>query len=126
MGNAEKEQSLGSTAAELGNTGASNMIHVIATINLAPGTRAAFLGEFGKLVPLVRAESGCLEYGAAIDEPTGLPVQALVGEDTVIVVEKWESVDALKAHLKAPHMADYRVRVKEYVQSVSLKVLRPV
>ncbi len=102
------------------------MIHVIATIHLAPGTRASFLGEFGKLVPLVRAEPGCLEYGAAVDEPTGLAVQALAGEDAVIVVEKWESVDALNAHLKAPHMADYRVRVKEYVQSVSLKVLRPV
>ena len=102
------------------------MIHVIATINLAPGTRTAFLDEIGKLVPQVRAESGCLEYGAAVDEPTGLPVQTLVGEDAVIVVEKWESVDALNAHLKAPHMADYRERVKDFVRSVSLKVLRPV
>jgi quinol monooxygenase YgiN len=102
------------------------MIHVIATISVAPGSRAAFLTEFGKLVPLVRAESGCLEYGAAIDEPTGLAVQSLAGENAVIVVEKWASVDALNAHLKAPHMADYRVRVKDLVQSVSLRVLRPV
>ena len=102
------------------------MIHVIATISVAPGSRAAFLTEFGKLVPLVRAESGCLEYGAAIDEPTGLAVQSLAGEDAVIVVEKWASVDALNAHLKAPHMADYRLRVKDLVQSVSLRVLRPV
>jgi quinol monooxygenase YgiN len=102
------------------------MIHVIATISVTPGSRAAFLAEFGKLVPLVRAESGCLEYGAAIDEPTGLAVQSLAGENAVIVVEKWASVDALNAHLKAPHMADYRVRVKDLVQSVSLRVLRPV
>jgi quinol monooxygenase YgiN len=102
------------------------MIHVIATISVAPGSRAAFLAEFGKLVPLVRAESGCLEYGAAIDEPTGLAVQSLAGENAVIVVEKWASVDALNAHLKAPHMDDYRVRVKDFVQSVSLRVLRPV
>ncbi len=34
------------------------MIHVIATIELNPGTREAFLEEFRKLVPLVRAEAG--------------------------------------------------------------------
>ena len=45
------------------------MIHVIATVQLAPGTRGPFLEEFRKVVPLVRAEDGCLEYGAAIDEP---------------------------------------------------------
>ena len=43
------------------------MIHVIATIDLVEGQRAAFLKEFHALVPLVRAEAGCLEYGPAID-----------------------------------------------------------
>ena len=102
------------------------MIHVIATIQLAPGTRPAFLEEFGKLTPFVRAESGCIEYGATVDEPTGLPAQDLAGDDAVIVVEKWEGVDALNAHMQAPHMADYRTRVRDYVRSVSLLVLRPV
>ena len=35
------------------------MIHVIATIEVAPGRREAVLAEFHKIVPLVRAESGC-------------------------------------------------------------------
>jgi quinol monooxygenase YgiN len=102
------------------------MVHVIATIDLAPGTRDRFLAEFLKLTPLVRAEAGCVEYGAAVDEPTAIPVQELVGENAVIVVEKWESVDALQAHLSAPHMADYRTRVKDFVRGVKLRVLRPV
>jgi len=38
------------------------MIHVIATIELAEGKRQAFLAEFRKLVPLVKAEAGCLAY----------------------------------------------------------------
>jgi quinol monooxygenase YgiN len=38
------------------------MIHVIATIELVEGQRAAFLKEFQALVPQVRAEVGCLEY----------------------------------------------------------------
>ena len=102
------------------------MIHVIATIRLAPGTRDEFLAEFRKLVPLVLAEDGCLAYGPAVDEPTGLAVQDLAGDDAVVVVEQWVSPAALKAHTTAPHMVDYRVAVKDYVRSVSLQVLRPV
>ena len=101
------------------------MIHVIATIQLAPGTREAFLEEFRRLTPLVRAEDGCVEYGAAVDEPTPIPVQELAGDDAVVVVEKWDSVAALQAHLTAPHMADYRTRVKDFVRGVRLRVLRP-
>jgi quinol monooxygenase YgiN len=37
------------------------MIHVIATIGLQKGQREAFLQEFRRVVPLVRAEAGCLE-----------------------------------------------------------------
>jgi quinol monooxygenase YgiN len=102
------------------------MIHVLATIRLNPGTRAAFLKEFLKLVPLVHAEDGCIEYGPAIDIASGSPMQEFLGEDAVIVVEKWASVDHLKAHSQAPHMADYRVAVKDYVAGVQLRVLQPV
>lgn len=102
------------------------MIHVIATIQLNPGTRAAFLEEFYKLVPLVRAEAGCLEYGPTIDEPTNLRVQELAGEDAVVVIEKWESVTALEEHTQAPHMNAYRERVTNFVRGVQLLVLRPV
>lgn len=101
------------------------MIHVIATIQLAPGTRDAFLAEFHALVPHVVAEDGCIAYAPAVDEPTGMAVQDLAGEDAVVVVEQWESTAALAAHSAAPHMADYRVRVKDFVRSVSLMVLRP-
>lgn len=102
------------------------MIHVVATIRLAPGTRDAYLEVFHRLVPLVRAEDGCLEYGPTVDEPIGSPNQEFVGDDAVVVVEKWASVDALRAHSQAPHMADYRVKVKDYVTGVRLLVLRPV
>ena len=37
------------------------MIVVIATIEVHAAKREAFLAEFHKLVPLVRAEAGCLE-----------------------------------------------------------------
>lgn len=101
------------------------MIYVIATISLNPGVRSAFLVEFTRLTPLVRAEDGCIEYQATIDVPSTMPIQIPPRDDVVTVVEKWASLDALHAHSKAPHMADYRVRVKDYVKGVSLQVLQP-
>ena len=51
------------------------MIHVIATIQIAAGRRADFLREFQQLVPFVRAEEGCIEYGPAIDLDAGIAGQ---------------------------------------------------
>ena len=101
------------------------MIHVIATVELAPGTRDKFLAEFRKLIPDVRAEAGCIEYGPAIDAQTDIPIQFKVGSDRVVVIEKWETVAALKAHGVAPHMQAYRARVKDYVRGMELWVLTP-
>jgi len=101
------------------------MIYVIATIEVAEGKRDAFLDEFHQLVPKVHAEEGCLEYGPNVDVPTDIPVQVPLRDNVVTIVEKWESLDALKAHLAAPHMADYRAEVKDLVVGVKLQVLEP-
>ena len=101
------------------------MVHVIATVELAPGTREKFLAEFRKLIPDVRAETGCIEYGPAVDAETDIPIQFKVGADKVVVIEKWETVAALKAHGVAPHMQAYRARVKDFVRSMELRVLAP-
>ena len=101
------------------------MIHVIAVIEVAAGRRAEFLAEFQKLVPLVHAEQGCLEYGPAVDAQTDLAVQKPMGPNVVVVVEKWESLQALEAHLAAPHMAAYREQVKELVTGATIHVLEP-
>ena len=101
------------------------MIYVIATIQLAAGRRADFLAEFQRNVPNVLAEEGCLEYAPTIDVETSLPAQGPPRPDVVTVVEKWSSIEALEAHLIAPHMLTYRAKVKEMVQGVSLQVLNP-
>ncbi|TWT43272.1 putative quinol monooxygenase [Botrimarina hoheduenensis] len=101
------------------------MIHVVATLRIDPARREEFLQAFADLTPLVHAERGCLEYGAAIDEPTPIGAQSLAGDDAVVVIEKWESLAALEAHLVAPHMEAYRERVADMLRDVSLLVLRP-
>ncbi|MGH8761210.1 MAG: putative quinol monooxygenase [Burkholderiales bacterium] len=101
------------------------MVHVIATVELAPGTREKFLSEFRNVIPAVRAEAGCIEYGPAVDADTDIPIQFRIGADKVVVIEKWESVASLKAHVVAPHMQTYRAKVKDCVRGMELRVLTP-
>lgn len=100
------------------------MVIVLAKIEIAPGRRAEFLAEFARLLPQVRAEDGCLEYGPTVDLPTDLSRQTRLGDDVVMIVEKWTSLAALQAHLVAPHMTPYRERVKDLVRSTTLYVLQ--
>lgn len=100
-------------------------IHVIATIELIAGKREQFLAEFRKIMPQVRAEDGCLEYGPTIDLPTGIGAQIPLRDNVVTIVEKWASLAALEAHLTAPHMQAYRPRVKDLVVSSKLQILQP-
>jgi len=99
------------------------MISVIASIRVREGARDAFLEVFSENVPKVRQETGCIEYFPAIDVETGLSSQDL-DENVVTVMEKWQSLTALREHLAAPHMLEYREKVKDLVQEVSLKVLQ--
>jgi quinol monooxygenase YgiN len=101
------------------------MICVIATIDLVPGSREEFLAVFAELSPKVRAEEGCREYAAMVDLATSLPVQPPARSDTVVVVEKWESVDALEQHLMAPHMQEFRKATEALRRGLSLQVLEP-
>jgi quinol monooxygenase YgiN len=102
------------------------LIVVLATIELHAGRRDDFLAEFRQIVPLVRKEAGCIEYFPAVDQATALPAHGPVGQDTVIVCEKWDSIAALEAHLIAQHMMQYRPKVKDFVKKTSLQVLTPV
>jgi quinol monooxygenase YgiN len=101
------------------------MVHVIAVITAKPGKREAILDAFRANVPSVRAEKGCLEYGAAIDADPALPVQAKYGADTFLAIEKWESMDALKAHGAAPHMAAYAAKTRDLIASRVIHILSP-
>jgi quinol monooxygenase YgiN len=101
------------------------MIHVIAIITAKPGQRATILEAFHANMPAVHAEDGCIEYGPAIDTPGMGPIQTKLGDDTFVVVEKWASADALKAHAASPHMAAYGAKTKDMIASRVIHVLSP-
>jgi quinol monooxygenase YgiN len=100
-------------------------VHVLAIITAKPGRRADVLAAFQANVPNVHAEDGCIEYVATIDTEGAGGSQTPFGEDTFVVVEKWASLAALKAHAAAPHMAAYAAPTRDLIASRVVRVLSP-
>lgn len=98
------------------------MINVVATVQVKEGKRSEFINLFKTIVPLVKAEKGCIEYFPAIDFPTDLPPQEM-NENEVTIIEKWESMDHLMAHMTTPHMAEHMEKEKDLVEKASIKIL---
>jgi quinol monooxygenase YgiN len=100
-------------------------VHVVAVISAKSGMRDTLLESFRANVPAVLAEDGCIEYQATIDAEGLGAIQTKFGDDTFVVVEKWESLDALKAHAAAPHMAAYAASTKDMIADRVIHVLSP-
>ncbi len=76
-------------------------------------------------MPAVHAEAGCLHYEPTIDAENAGAAQAPLGPDTFCVVEQWASLEALQAHSRAPHMAEYAARTRDMLASRVIHILSP-
>jgi quinol monooxygenase YgiN len=99
------------------------MINVIASIQIKEEKLSEFIKIFKYNIPKVLEEKGCIEYLPTVDMPTGLPPQEL-NSNVVTIIEKWDSLDDLQAHLSSPHMLEYRKQTKDFVEKMSVKVLK--
>jgi quinol monooxygenase YgiN len=99
------------------------MIHVVAVITAKPGQREALLAAVRENLPAVRAEEGCIEYGPVVDAEGFGSFQAPIGPDAFVMLERWASADALKAHARAPHMAEYAAKTKDLVATRAIHIL---
>jgi quinol monooxygenase YgiN len=102
------------------------MIRVVAVITAKPGRRDECLDAFRANVPDVRAEKGCIEYAAHVDADGIGPLQARFGPDAFVVLESWESPEALGAHSVAPHMRTYGQKTKDWIASRAIHVLSAI
>ena len=84
------------------------MLTVIAEIRTRPGQhhRQAVLDQFAKITPTVLQEEGCHGYAPLVDHAAGVSFQT-TSPDSIVMVEQWESVAHLEAHLQTPHMKAY-------------------
>jgi quinol monooxygenase YgiN len=106
--------------------GRSAMIHVLAFITTLPGKRDEVLAAFAANVPAVRAEDGCIEYGAATDIDVFGGQQAMLGPEGFVVIEKWASAEALRAHLQTAHMKAYSEKTKALLAARVLNIVEPI
>jgi len=102
------------------------MIRVVAVITANPGRREELLAAFRANVPNVRAERGCIEYAGHIDAAEVGAFQTKFGPDALVVLESWESPEALRDHVAAPHMKSYAQRTKDLVAGRAIHVLSAV
>jgi quinol monooxygenase YgiN len=60
-----------------------------------------------------REEAGCIDYTFSI---------SISDPECIRVSEKWESIDALKAHMVSPHMGEFQQAIAEHPpRSVEIK-----
>lgn len=59
-----------------------------------PATTAA-----GKMIEATQKEDGCLSYGFSVD---------ITDQRKFRIYEEWTSEEALAAHMKTPHMAEFQ------------------
>ncbi len=78
------------------------MIVVQVEIVVEPGSASKVVDAVKKMETATRQEPGCLKYAFAVD---------ITDPGMVRVIERWESPDAIKAHLASPHMAEFNLAV---------------
>ena len=75
------------------------MVHLIITVQVRPGAVADYVAAFTAIAADVRLEYGCLDYNIYRDS-TDARFDNVVRPDTVVICEKWESIEALQAHTR--------------------------
>ena len=100
------------------------MLTVLAEIRTRPGAhhRQTVIDSFAIVVPLVLKEKGCHGYQPLVDHAANVAFQA-TAPDSIFMVEKWESVAHLEAHLQTAHMKEHGERVKDSVLDLHIRIL---
>ena len=97
----------------------------MAVITAKTGRREKILEAVHQNSSTVHQEQGCVEYIATVDASNVGALQTKFGDDTFVVVEKWESLGALTGHAASSHMAAYAHKTKDLIESRVIHVLSP-
>ena len=80
------------------------MIIVSGKAKLAPGALQKVQKDMETVIAATRKEAGCIDYSYGAD---------VTESDTIIVLEYWESWEALQAHTTQPHMGAWMAKLGE-------------
>ncbi|MEQ8305459.1 MAG: putative quinol monooxygenase [Hoeflea sp.] len=90
------------------------MICVIADIRIKAGSQYEFFAAARAMLAATRAEPGCIRYDLE---------QNIEDAEHLTFVEEWETRDALAAHFKTEHMAEWRTASEPHLVDRNVKVL---
>ena len=102
-------------------------VWVMCRFNLKPeADKADYIAQTKAILDAVRREDGCLEYRLLGDAETDWEKPQRFGERTLWMLEKWASVNSLKAHLETPHMKAFGPKVAGMKSGSTFHVLEDV
>ena len=78
------------------------MIIVVGSFRIPPSMIEVVRPVMEAMITASRAEEGCIEYSYALD---------VLDEGLVRVSEKWRDREALEAHFRTAHIAEWRAQV---------------
>ncbi|MFL9991903.1 putative quinol monooxygenase [Paraburkholderia sediminicola] len=87
---------------------------VVANIHANPDQIELVQTELEKLVPVTRAENGCIQYDLHRDNDN--PAHFMF-------YETWQSRELWQTHMKAPHLAAYMEATKNAIAEFTLNEL---
>jgi quinol monooxygenase YgiN len=92
------------------------MIYVIAELSIKAGSAEKAAAAARHAVAATVKEDGCITYDMhlSVSDPTRL-----------VVVERWESREALNAHLQTPHLKAWRAAGADFVTARKVEVIAP-
>ena len=106
---------------------AEKPVWVLCRFDLKPeADKAAYIAQTKEILDTVRAEDGCIEYRLLGDAVTDWEKPQRFGERTLWMLEKWASVNSLKAHLATPHMKAFGPKVSGMRSASTFHVLEDV
>ncbi len=78
------------------------MIVVVGSFRIPPSMVDVVIPAMETMIRASRAESGCIEYSYALD---------VLDKGLVRVSERWRDREALEAHFRTAHIAEWRAQV---------------
>ena len=92
------------------------MIYVIAELHVKPGTAHKAIAAARACTAETVKEEGCISYDMH---------QSVTDPVRMVLVERWDSREALARHLETPHFKTWRAAGAEFVAERKAEVITP-
>jgi len=92
------------------------VIYVIAEVRVKPGTADKAIAAARACVAETVKEDGCVSYDMH---------RSVTDPERLVLVERWETHEALKRHFETPHFKAWRAAGPDFVAERKVEVVTP-